>query len=415
MEKFKAKLRELSPKQKQQFLFYSLISLVALALGIIVLWQGEEERSELREMARQDPKTLMFHPILSSEPKEVAGFKTDLDEDAIYRHEVKQQYSALEGDNQQLKAIVTDLQGEMAKLIKSNSKVQKRNNTMPLEMAERLSALELQLTELQQRGNLELVSGQEDEVNKIELKLEEPDTEIAKTSDNYIRAGSVVRGILLSGVRAATGTTAASDPVPMLIGLRESETIGSGQLKECYIIASGYGDLSSESIRVRPETLSCVNKNNKEIVTTSVVGFIADGDGTAGLKGKVEENTGGFVGLSALGSTISGLSAAVMPERDRTINENGIVEKVLGKGKRIERGFLGGSSKSMDQLSQYYLERAKQLQPYIFVAAKRAVDVVFTDDIKIGVHEKRKDLERRSAKPQEQENWQNLNLQTNHE
>jgi hypothetical protein len=98
-----------------------------------------------------------------------------------------------------------------------------------------------------------------------------------------------------------------------------------------------------------------------------------------------------------------------------TINENGIVEKVLGKGKRIERGFLGGSSKSMDQLSQYYLERAKQLQPYIFVAAKRAVDVVFTDDIKIGVHEKRKDLERRSAKPQEQENWQSLNLQTNHE
>jgi hypothetical protein len=415
MEKLRAKLQNLNPKQKQQFLLYSLISLVALALVVMLLWQGAEEQSQLKEMAREDPKTLMFHPILSNEPKEIDKFKTELDEDALYRHEVKQQYSVLEGDNQELKSIVSDLQGEMEKLIQNNTAAQRQRSAPSLELAERLSALELQLGELQRLGQGEMKREPEGEVNKIELKLEALDTDIAKTSDNYIRAGSVVRGILLSGVRAATGTTAASDPVPMLIGLRESETIGSGQLKECYVIASGYGDLSSESIKVRPETLSCVNKNNKEIVTTSVVGFIADGDGTAGLKGKVEENTGGFVGLSALGSTISGLSAAVMPERGRTINENGIVEQALGKAKRLERGFLGGGSKSMDQLSQYYLERAKQLQPYIFVAAKRAVDVVFTDDIKIGVHEKRKDLKRRKAVPQEEESWQNLNLQTNHE
>jgi hypothetical protein len=409
MEKLKHKLKQLSPRQQQQYLLYSLIAMVALALFLLLFWQSDNQRAELKRQVAADPETLMFHPILSSEPKEVAKFKTELDEDALYRHEVKQQYSELEGDNQQLKGQLEDLRAEMDKLIKNSAAPQQHKRSVPLELAERISSLELQLAELSQRGPEDSSSLQENEVSKIELKLERQEPEIAKTTDHYIRAGSIARGILLSGVRAATGTTAATDPVPMLIGLRESEAIANGQLKECYIVASGYGDLSSESIKVRPETLSCVNKNNKEIVTTSVVGFIADGDGTAGLKGRVEENTQGFVSLSALGSGISGLSAAVMPEQERLINENGIVEKALGAGKRLGKGFLGGSSKAMDKLSEYYLERAKQLQPYVFVAAQRAVDVVFTEDIKIGVHEKRRDLERRQISPSSEDNgWQQL-------
>jgi hypothetical protein len=134
MEKLRAKLQNLNPKQKQQFLLYSLISLVALALVVMLLWQGAEEQSQLKEMAREDPKTLMFHPILSNEPKEIDKFKTELDEDALYRHEVKQQYSVLEGDNQELKSIVSDLQGRWRSLFRTMPQLKGRGVLHPLSL-----------------------------------------------------------------------------------------------------------------------------------------------------------------------------------------------------------------------------------------------------------------------------------------
>ena len=47
----------------------------------------------------------------------------------------------------------------------------------------------------------------------------------------------------------------------------------------------------------------------------------------------------------------------------------------------------GGASSALDRLSQYYIDRAEQLQPVIQVAAGQVVDIVFTQGTFIGAQE----------------------------
>jgi conjugal transfer pilus assembly protein TraB len=42
-------------------------------------------------------------------------------------------------------------------------------------------------------------------------------------------------------------------------------------------------------------------------------------------------------------------------------------------------GMTSGISTALDRLSQYYIDRAEQLQPVIQVAAGQVVDIVFTE------------------------------------
>lgn len=41
-------------------------------------------------------------------------------------------------------------------------------------------------------------------------------------------------------------------------------------------------------------------------------------------------------------------------------------------------GMAGGATTALDRLSQYYIDRAEQLQPVIQIAAGQMVDIVFT-------------------------------------
>lgn len=44
----------------------------------------------------------------------------------------------------------------------------------------------------------------------------------------------------------------------------------------------------------------------------------------------------------------------------------------------------GGATTALDRLSQYYIDRAEQLQPVIQIAAGQVVDIVFTEGTFIG-------------------------------
>jgi hypothetical protein len=47
-------------------------------------------------------------------------------------------------------------------------------------------------------------------------------------------------------------------------------------------------------------------------------------------------------------------------------------------------GMASGATTALDRLSQYYIDRAEQLQPVIQVAAGQVVDIVFTEGTAIG-------------------------------
>lgn len=57
-------------------------------------------------------------------------------------------------------------------------------------------------------------------------------------------------------------------------------------LKECFLLMSGYGDMSSERALLRGETLSCI-KDDGAIIQAKLPSYAAGEDGKAGLRGRL--------------------------------------------------------------------------------------------------------------------------------
>lgn len=229
-------------------------------------------------------------------------------------------------------------------------------------------------------------------IQKVSLGLTEiSQHKIPKTVDTTIPAGAFAKTVLLSGLDASSSMSASSDPRPMLLRLIEFGTLPrrfQSDLKDCHCTASAYGDLSSERVYARLEKLTCIERKSGEIIETQVAGYIAGSDGKAGIRGIVASKDGQFLARSLVGGVFAGLSNVANPQ-NRQVQGNPFVPggnqiSPPNIGDMFTAGMASGASTALDRLSQYYIDRAEQLQPVIQVAAGQVVDVVFTEGTFIG-------------------------------
>jgi conjugal transfer pilus assembly protein TraB len=230
-------------------------------------------------------------------------------------------------------------------------------------------------------------------IQKFSLNLAEiPHSKLPKTVDTTIPAGAFAKTVLLSGLDASASMSASSDPRPMLLRMIDHGTLPrrfQSDLKDCHCTASAFGDLSSERIYARLEKLTCIERKTGEIIETQVAGYIAGPDGKAGIRGIVASKDGQFLGRSLVGGIFSGLSNVANPQNRQTQAVNPFVPG--GKqpsppdiGDMFTAGMSSGVSTALDRLSQYYIDRAEQLQPVIQVSAGQVVDIVFTEGTAFG-------------------------------
>lgn len=81
-------------------------------------------------------------------------------------------------------------------------------------------------------------------------------------------AGSFFEGVLLNGMDAPTSATTQKNPVPTTMRIKSDAVLPNKynvDVKECFVLASGFGVLSSERAMLRTETFSCVRKDGKII------------------------------------------------------------------------------------------------------------------------------------------------------
>ncbi len=234
-------------------------------------------------------------------------------------------------------------------------------------------------------------------IQKVSLSLtENPKNKLPKTVETTIPAGAFAKTVLLSGLDASSAMTASSDPRPMLLRLIDFGTLPrrfQSDLKDCHCTASAYGDLSSERVYARLEKLTCVERKTGEIIETQVAGYIAGPDGKAGIRGVVASKDGQFLGRSLVGGVFAGLSNVANPQNRQIQGNPFFSTSAVPGGKQPSPPNVGdlftssmasGASSALDRLSQYYIDRAEQLQPVIQVAAGQVVDIVFTEGTFIG-------------------------------
>ena len=196
---------------------------------------------------------------------------------------------------------------------------------------------------------------------------------------------------------------ASSDPRPMLLRIIDHGTLPrrfQSDLKDCHCTAGAYGDLSSERVYARLEKLTCIERATGEIIETHVSGYVAGSDGKAGIRGVVASRDGQFLARSLMGGIFSGLSNVANPQNRRAqvnpfFGGGTAGSEVSGPsmGENFMSGMSSGATTALDRLSQYYIDRAEQLQPVIQIAAGQVVDIVFTMGTFIGSQSIRSEIE----------------------
>jgi len=227
---------------------------------------------------------------------------------------------------------------------------------------------------------IEIVKPEKKEKKKI---MEESKKEERKI---VIPKGSFVKAVLLSGLDAPAGGKALSNPHPVLLKITDEAVLPNfwkADIKDCFLIGSGYGDLSSERAYIRIETLSCV-KNNGEAIEKKVKGFVAGEDGKEGLRGRVVTRQGQILARALIAGFLEGISKAFAQANTNIIvSPQGSLTSVK-PSQAFSVGIAGGFSEAAKKLADFYMKLATQMFPVIEINAGRRVDVVFLSSVSFG-------------------------------
>lgn len=353
--------------------------------------------------------------------------KVDLNE--IFRHKIEDEIKKLSDEIKALQTLFQEgLKREQSYPESANTEGDDQSLTTALSKDAIIQELETKIlnleSQLENQKNIQpenfphSLEGQGDQptnlIHKVSLGLTEnpkhklPHLMRHKTVDTTIPAGAFAKTVLLSGLDASSSMTASADPRPMLLRIIDFGTLPrrfQSDLKDCHCMASAYGDLSSERVYARLEKLTCIARKSGEIIETQVAGYIAGSDGKAGIRGVVASKDGQFLSRSLMGGIFAGLSNVANPQnRQAQVNPfspgNSVSPPTVGE--MFTSGMASGATTALDRLSQYYIDRAEQLQPVIQVAAGQVVDIVITEGTFIGAQNAHTEIRNQRAEARKQ-------------
>ena len=182
--------------------------------------------------------------------------------------------------------------------------------------------------------------------------------------------GSLVTGELLTG---AFATKVRGDALPVLVQLRSAYSGPNDTeipLEGCLMIGKATADLQSVRARVEAVSLSCVLPDGTSF-ERPVKGYFTGEDGTLGVPGRWEFRSGRWLAnlLSAMGTTAAGIYADVAIAR-----ELGAAGAILGDV---------GTSETTARIQGFFLERAEEILPVVWVESQTPVYVVMLEGLTI--------------------------------
>ncbi len=202
---------------------------------------------------------------------------------------------------------------------------------------------------------------------------------------------SFTRGTLLGGLDAPTGGQSQSNPHPVLIRLSDNSVLPNrfrGEYRDCFVIAAGYGDISSERAYLRTENLSCVRLDGATL-EVKIQGTVYGEDGKVGMRGRLVTKQGQMLANALLAGVVSGIGQGLATSSTTySTSALGTIASSGGGGNGADayRSGLGtGVGKALDRLAQYYIKLAENTFPVIEVDAGREIDVVITKGVRIEV------------------------------
>lgn len=209
-------------------------------------------------------------------------------------------------------------------------------------------------------------------------------------AEAYIPAGSILTGTIITGGDFPTNKGAFDQPTPLLIRLSKEAILPNrytSDVRECFLLAGGAGDLASERAKLRGETLSCVRKDGS-VIETQLNSYVTGEDGKEGIKGRLVSKQGQMIARSLVAGFAGGMSDAfdVDPVPVLATSTNGETQYQDALSTNAMRGAaVKGFSNSLDRIAQFYLDMAEDIFPVIEINAGRQVDVVVISGTKLKI------------------------------
>lgn len=206
----------------------------------------------------------------------------------------------------------------------------------------------------------------------------------AQTSSGhtYLPTGSIIQGVMLTGMDAPTGKGAMKDPVPVLVRIQKDAILPNrfrADVRECFALVSGQGDLASERAYLRSETISCVRRDGG-VIDMQMNAYVVDSDGKAGLRGRLVSKQGSVLSKAILASFADGVAQA-FKGRAPQLNFGGT--GAVDYSQAAQAGVTNGVSSSLDRISKYYLDLADQLFPILEIDAGRPLTLVLVKGLEM--------------------------------
>jgi conjugal transfer pilus assembly protein TraB len=212
-----------------------------------------------------------------------------------------------------------------------------------------------------------------------------PDTDSEDSAEAketpYLPIGSMFDGILLNGMEAPTSSVTMKNPVPALIRIKSDAILPNEyrkDVRECFLIVSGFGVLSTERAQLRTENISCVRKDGG-VLEAKVHGYVVGEDGKVGMRGRLNSKQGQLIAQSLLVGFVQGIGNAMQPMAVPAYNMSpgGTQQYQMPSTSMLAMsGMAGGISNAANSIANFYLSMAQQMFPVVEVDAGRKVTII---------------------------------------
>lgn len=207
-------------------------------------------------------------------------------------------------------------------------------------------------------------------------------------ADHIYLPPSFMAATLLSGLDAPTSEGAKGNPAPVFIRIKELAVLPNrvkANLKGCFVIAEGHGNLATERAELRLVSLSCLDRKDNAIIDQKVKGFVVDADGKIGLKGTVVSKMGATIARSLIAGFFGGVGEAFkMSSATQAVSALGVTQ-IVDPNQVVKSGVGGGISTAASELQKFYLELAKQTMPVVEVGATKNITLIISEGIELNI------------------------------
>jgi conjugal transfer pilus assembly protein TraB len=206
----------------------------------------------------------------------------------------------------------------------------------------------------------------------------------------YLPAGSIISGVLLTGVDAPTGMQSKRDPIPALMRIKREAILPNrfqSDVRECFLIFGATGDLSTERALLRGETISCI-RSDGGVIEATVDAYGLGDDGKAGVRGRLVSRNGSLVAKAALASFSDALSQIFRPLVVQPLNTSPTSTtefQTPATGPALEAAGYAGLGGAMQRVSQYFIGLADQIVPFVEIDAARQMEAVLLKGVTLKI------------------------------